>query len=478
MAAKKRQPSTVKLILELWAAGTSAIMGTVEIATRVLVRRNPFGSSTFQAMRWIAVAALSVPVALGACGPRGPAALSWTEARRAGRLARDAKDDVGYRAALAQLYDMSGSVSLLRELAAVDVRLGERQRALAELSQLASEGEGVDLDEDQALAGLRTEPAWAALVQRMRENRKPVTRARPFAALPVEDLVAEDITHDPVTNTFFVSSVRRRKILAVDGRTGSVRELVREGEHGVSGIFGVAAHGGRLWATTADLPVIPGHDPRAPRPTGVLAFDIGTGALLERVDLPAKEGKHALTDLTATDDGLFVSDAEGGAVYFLRYGGHALEPVTPPGALVSPQTPVLSANGQTVFVPDYVRGIAAVRLGTRTITWFARAPGVALTGIDGLYLMGDGFLAMQNGTTPPRVTRFFVDLAPDAPLRVLRVEVLERATPGLREPTHGVRVGGDFYFLVATGWDRFDDEGNPKPGATPDAPAIWTMPVR
>jgi sugar lactone lactonase YvrE len=404
--------------------------------------------------------------------------MSWTEANRAGKLARDAKDEVGYRSALERLYDLSGSVSLLHELAVADVRAGDRRRALAELAQLASEGEGVDLEADQALAPLRGEPTWAALVQKMRENQAPVTRARPFATLPAEDLVAEDIAHDPATHTFFVSSVRKKKILAVDGRTGAARDFVREGAYGVSGIFGVATHRGTLFATTADLPSIPGHDPRAPRPTGVLAFDIGSGALLERVDLPAKEGRHALTDMTAAADGLFVSDAEGGVVYFLRYGGHALEPFTPPGALVSPQTPALSADGQTVFVADYVRGIAAVRLATRTITWFTRSAGVALTGIDGLYLTGDGFLAVQNGMTPPRVARFFVDLEAEVPRRVLRAEVLERATPGLREPTHGVRVGGDFYFLVATGWDRFDDEGKPKAGAPPDAPAIWVMSVR
>ncbi len=114
-------------------------------------------------------------------------------------------------------------------------------------------------------------------------------------------------------------------------------------------------------------------------------------------------------------------------------------------------------DGSRLFIPDYVRGIASLDLATRALTWLDHADDVALVGIDGLYLDGSSLLAVQNGAQPPRVARFTLD--PDRK-RITRVEVLERATPGLGEPTHGVLSGGSFYFLANAGWNRFDDDGH------------------
>jgi hypothetical protein len=78
-----------------------------------------------------------------------------------------------------------------------------------------------------------------------------------------------------------------------------------------------------------------------------------------------------------------------------------------------------------------VRGIAAITLSTGAVTWLQPADDIALKGIDGLYVYRDSFLAVQNGTTPPRIIRFSLDLR--------KQEVLEANTPELGEPTHRAR---------------------------------------
>lgn len=86
-------------------------------------------------------------------------------------------------------------------------------------------------------------------------------------------------------------------------------------------------------------------------------------------------------------------------------------------------------------------------------------PGIALNGIDGLYVHGNHFFAVQNGTSPARVIRFSVNLA--------KQEVLEANTPRLGEPTHGTFVGEEFYFLANSGWNEYDREGHKKEGSSP-----------
>jgi hypothetical protein len=108
-------------------------------------------------------------------------------------------------------------------------------------------------------------------------------------------------------------------------------------------------------------------------------------------------------------------------------------------------------------VPDYVRGIAALGLQDRKLEWLQPARDVALSGIDGLYVYAGGFLAVQNGTNPPRVVRLSHDLK--------EIEVLEANTPGLGEPTHGVIAGDEFYFIANSGWGEYDDQGRKKAGS-------------
>jgi hypothetical protein len=68
---------------------------------------------------------------------------------------------------------------------------------------------------------------------------------------------------------------------------------------------------------------------------------------------------------------------------------------------------------------------------------------------------------VQNGTSPERVVVFTLD----AGLRKITSEkIIERSTPTL-DPTHGVIVDGDFFFIANSGWDSIDDKGNMKPGA-------------
>jgi sugar lactone lactonase YvrE len=184
---------------------------------------------------------------------------------------------------------------------------------------------------------------------------------------------------------------------------------------------------------------------------------LDTGALRQRIDSPVK---GLLGDMTISRAGeIFVSEGIHGAVLRLRPGANRLERIDMPGEFPSPQTPALSSDEKTLYVPDYVRGIAAITLATGGVTWLQPADDIALSGIDGLYVYRGSFLAVQNGTTPPRIVRCSLDLR--------KQEVLEANTPALGEPTHGTIVGNTFYFIANSGWDEYDDQGKKKAGSGP-----------
>jgi hypothetical protein len=74
---------------------------------------------------------------------------------------------------------------------------------------------------------------------------------------------------------------------------------------------------------------------------------------------------------------------------------------------------------------------------------------VTLLGIDGLYYHKSTLIGGQNGVNPQRVIR--LTLSKDVN-RFDRFETLEANNPAFDEPTLGVLVKHDFYFIAHSQW--------------------------
>ena len=375
----------------------------------------------------------------------------WVALNHAAAQAIKAKDYAKLRETLRELKPlMPGNPRIIYNLAASDALLGDTQAALAELRNLAGMGLGYDFVADEDFSSLRKSSEFGAIVKQIEANKKPVSHSTLAFALTERDLIPEDIAYDAKTSRFFVSSVRKSKIILGNGSQFAktdwpVLALRVDSTHRI------------LWAATGWVPHCERCDASDKDKTALLAFDLDSGALKQRIESPVK---GLLGDMTISTKGeIYVSEGINGAVLRLRPNAKTLERMDVPGEFPSPQTPALSADEKTLYVPDYVRGIAAITLATGAVTWLKPADNIALNGIDGLYVYRDSFIAVQNGTEPARIVRFSLDLQ--------KQEVLEANSPGLGEPSHGTMVGKTFYFLANTGWDHYDDAGKKKAKSGP-----------
>lgn len=375
----------------------------------------------------------------------------WIVLNHAARQAVEAKDYTKLRETLRELQPlMPGNPRIIYNLAASNAELGDTAAALAGLRSLAGMGLIYDFSADADFASVRQSSEFASIARQIEDNKKPVTHSSPAFALPERDLIPEDIAYDAKTRRFFVSSVRKAKIITADGKDFTKSDWP---------VLALRVDSSRriLWAATGWIPQCERCDAADKDKTALLAFDLDSGALKQRIVSPVK---GLLGDMTISRAGeIFVSEGVHGAVLRLRPGAKQLERLDVAGEFPSPQTPALSADEKTLFVPDYLRGIAAITLSTRAVTWLKPADDIALNGIDGLYVYRDSFLAVQNGTTPARIIGLSLDLR--------KQEILETNTPELGEPTHGTIVGNTFYFLANTGWDAYDDQGKKKAGSNP-----------
>ncbi len=424
-------------------------------------------------------AALALAMLLPAAPPPALAAAdsTWSQHLAAARAALAAEDDASARRHLLAVDSLvGGHAGAKSALATIAARAGDRAGVLRWLGAFAATGLAREALADTLFAPWRGDPAFRAIATRLAANAAPVARAAVMDTLPDASLLAEDVAWDAPRERFLVSSIHRRKIVAVE-RSGRIRDFTPPGAGGAWGIYGLAIDpaNGLLWATTAAGPECDVFTPADSGRTALLAFNLRTGAVRRRVELPRLRTRQVLGDLTVGPDGtVYACESLGGGIYRLRRGAAAFDTLVAPGVLRSPQGCTVSADGHRLYVADYARGIAAVRLDGGEVVWLPRPYTLSSGGIDGLVRDGQTLLAIQNGPTPKRVLALILDEAGD---RIESWRVLEQGSPRLGEPNHGTVVGRDFVLIGDSGWDRVGEDGRLRtpPGARP--PVLLRLPL-
>ena len=383
-------------------------------------------------------------------------------------------------------------------MASVETHLGNRAAAFEWLERYAAMGLTYDLATDDDLKPLLTEAGWKKIAAEMQQRTAPIAHADEVCTLPIADLMPEDLTFDNSSGTFIVSSIQHHSLYRVSLPKASnaskdappscaLEELPLEAQSKRWPTMAVSFDGPRnlIWTTASAMPDFTGFPKEDAGKTALLALDLdsgkaGAGKVVRRFDLEST-APAVLGDMSISSDGtVYVSDSLGGRVFRVP-GTHdragldkaKLEMIAE--NLFSPQTPVVAADGKRLFVPEYSLGIAVIDLsGGGKITYLAHPENIAVTGIDGMHLVGDSLIAIQNGTQPERFVRFLLN---HAQTEIEAAEVIEQSTQAMGEPTHAMAANGYVYVSANVGWDKIDDHGKLKEGASFTAPVLMRFRV-
>jgi hypothetical protein len=188
----------------------------------------------------------------------------------------------------------------------------------------------------------------------------------------------------------------------------------------------------------------------------LLRIRIADGMIERRWRLAPATAGHTLGDLAVAANGdVFLTDSNDPTLYRLRAGGDSLEAIHSP-LFRSLQGMAPRANGAIVYVADYSHGLLRVDLSSNSVTRLEDAPRSTSLGCDGIVWDHGAIIAVQNGVSPPRITRFVLD---ETGTRITRAEVLDRNFGIADEPTIGTIAGGDFVYVANSQWEKYDDAG-------------------
>ena len=330
-------------------------------------------------------------------------------------------------------------------------RTAEASRLLGELAGM---GLGVDVANDEDFGRLRAAPGWPELSQKIATARAPVVRGRAAFRIPYPDLLPEGIAYDPRRRTFYLGSINKSKIVALD-QDGRRRDFKASGEDGLASVLGMRVDARRrlLWVCSNT------RDGAA----SVFKYALDSGELKGKYTLDERPARRQFNDIALGRRGdAYVTDSLGAAVYEIPAGAERPRPLVKFAPGVYPNGVALSADERLLYVAS-AAGISLVDIGAKTVSELALGENVSTVGIDGLYLHRGSLVAVQNATpAPDRVVRLF--LSADG-RRAERARVLESNRPDYALPTTGVVVGDELFYVANTQIDRMGAEGKIRPGA-------------
>lgn len=375
------------------------------------------------------------------------------------RNSRTGGDIAAYLKGSQSLYTfLNGSPRATLQLMSAEAAAGNSDEALRYFSQYVNMGQAEeDALKAKSFDSLRALPNYQRILASMAVNTRQISAANEVFRLQALARVPEDIDYDPSRKLFYITTVLGQQILSVD-TTGRSTVFASSPNHWPMMALKIDARRHMLWATEVALHGFASAAKADWGRSAILIYDLDSGRLLQRIEGPAKA---ALGDMALDANGnALVSDGEFGGIYRVSRVTLKLERIDA-GDFISPQTPAVLPDGKHLLVPDYVRGVGLLNLDSKAVVWLAMAGKYALSGVDGLYAIGNTWIATQNGTSPERVIRFLVN---DSNTSVIAESIIERATPTLGDPTHGVIIGDYFYYIANSGWDTLDDHGNLRAG--------------
>lgn len=292
------------------------------------------------------------------------------------------------------------------------------------------------------------------------EATKPVITSDTAFVIPDRQLHAEGIACDPKTNTFYLGSIHKSKIVTITAN-GDVQDFLKKPIKDITSVFGlkVDAEKRLLWACSSPIPETNSYKPSMH--SAVFKFNIDNKNLLETYKPDSTIIGSVFGDLAVGPQGtIFISDSKNNIIFRLNELTKRLESYFTSPDFRNIQGLAFSDDGTLLYIADYINGLFVLKTTTKQLTKLTELPLVSLKGIDGLLYHKKSLIAIQNGVFPLRSVRYVLD---DSGFNIQSSQTIDSHHPAFNEPTLGTIVGETLYYIANSQWSGYDDQHQIKP---------------
>lgn len=324
------------------------------------------------------------------------------------------------------------------------------EESLGVLKQLVLMNNTAEFEKDADFNSLQNTEGFKTILALKATQNKVVANSKKVVTLSEKALHPEGLVYLPKNKIWLASSIRQRKIVVFDPKTGVCVDWLTNAN--LLSVFAMKADAKEdyLWVTTSAMPEMENYSQALEGKAEIFKVNIKTRQIEKRYTI---EGNHVFGDIYVTKNNkVYISDSAKPIIYTIE--NEELKP------FVSFEEDGFNLQGITMndkenklFVADYLKGIAVVDLASLSKIWLNFPEGTTAKGIDGLVFYQNRLIAIQNGVTPIRLTQFDLNKTQNG---IESFRVIDQNRPEFDEPALATMVGNKLYFFANAPWKAYD----------------------
>lgn len=280
--------------------------------------------------------------------------------------------------------------------------------------------------------------------------------------VPEKDVLPESIAYDSIKNEFYIGSTRKGKVIKIS-KDGSFADFIAPRQEGLWMIIGMKIDSKRriLWVCSSGGDNLIGYqykDNKEGRPAGIFKFNLDTGKLIKKYVLDTPGEVHFFNDLVLTGNGdLYITHMfSEHSLYSITVDRDRLEKVITLDPIKYPNGLTLSDDESNLYIA-HSGGISIIDLATKNMNTVRVPESAKISGkesIDGLYFHHNSLVGIQPGIN--MVQRLSLDQTGS---EIIKSEALEINHPMMNNPTTGVLIKDELYYISNAQFRSFNEDG-------------------
>ena len=308
-------------------------------------------------------------------------------------------------------------------------------------------------EDDADFQSIKETEAFKSLSAFKQKQLDVVATSKKAITLSEKALHPESVLYLSKTKTWLASSIRKRKIVSFDEKTGNCIDWLTA--ENMLAVFALKPDAKEefLWVATSAIPEMENYSETLKGKAEILKVNIKTKKIINRYSL---EGNHVFGDIYVTKNNkVFISDSDKPIVYTIEKDELAVW-LSLENTAFNLQGITMNKEENTLFIADYLKGIAVIKTANKEVNWLNFPKDVTPKGIDGLVYAKNSLFAVQNGVSPIRITQLKLN---SSHTEITDFKVVDNNRPEFDEPALLTLVKDKLYFFANSPWKAYDKNG-------------------
>ncbi len=257
-----------------------------------------------------------------------------------------------------------------------------------------------------------------------------------------KDVIPEGITIDPVKGTIYVSSIARKKIIAI-APNGTHEDFITPNQDGFLEGLGmkIDAKKHRLWAVSNEK-----QDNWFV--SKVHAFELATGSVKQQYVIK-DTARHLWNDLILHPNGkVYITDTYGSSIYEVDPAKQKLNIFLQDSLIAWPNGICFNTKGK-VYIATYSHGLMQLDLSSKKLSQLkGYADSVKAYNLDGLVYWNNTIVGVYNSAPDNKDNAIVQYSLNDAGDKITSEKIIDKGNELFHEPTTAALLGNKLYVIA------------------------------